>query len=72
LDASGEWHLNSFLGKKNILWMLERPELDESARFFLQMPTLSLMFSVQIGNVLMPNEIIPHCGFPNIHTLPTN
>jgi hypothetical protein len=39
------------------------------ARFFLQLPTFSLMFLVQIGNVMMLNEIILHHGFPNIHTL---
>jgi hypothetical protein len=54
------------LEKENILWMLESPRLDASGNVFLQLWTLSFMLLVQIGNVLMFNEIIPHHGFPNI------
>jgi hypothetical protein len=62
----------NFLEEENILWMLESPRLNGNGGVLVQTPILSSMLLIQIGNILMPNEIICCHGLFSIHTLSPN
>jgi hypothetical protein len=75
LDANYEWDLKlvnfaNFLEEENILWVLESPK--GNGGVLVQAPILSFMFLIQIGNILMPNEIICCHGLFSYHTLSPN
>ncbi len=58
----------SFLKIKYMLWIMQNLWLKWNGWVFVQPPIHSLMFLIQIRNVLLLDEIILHCGFSDIHT----
>jgi hypothetical protein len=56
----------SFLRKKNIILMIICPGLNQYGGVGMQAPISFLVFPINIGDVILSNEIIFHHGLPQI------